>query len=213
MEEIIDELKSYYKKPSLNKQNKLNDMILHLYMEKEAEEQEDNEEHDNAVNNEINDEINFADVNNELKYPIEDVIELEKHSMEKMLSLYNITLETELDEDVKILTTEDQLNFSWPYKKEFLTRKLEKQGSFKCNSIVQVVMASVKNKDKKIYPIFQTKYIIVKNPDDVGYFLRQSMVDIKSRIGKFTKKWTSKKALIKSSMVAIVWTWELNTRK
>ena len=45
-------------------------MILHYYMDKEAEEQEDNEENDNAVNNEIDHEDNFADLNHELIYPI-----------------------------------------------------------------------------------------------------------------------------------------------
>ena len=186
--DIVNELKSYYKKPSSNKQHKLNDMILQYYMDKEAEEQEDDEEHDNDVNNEIDDEHNFADVNRVLKYPMEDVIELEKYSIEKLLSLYDITLETSLDSDIKTWTCEDQLNCSWPYKEKFLTNKLQKEGIFKCNTIVQVIMASVKDKNKKIFPIFQTKYIIIRNPEDIGYFLRQSIVDIKSRIGKITKK-------------------------
>ena len=128
--DIVNELKSYYKKPSSNKQHKLNDMILQYYMDKEAEEQEDDEEHDNDVNNEIDDENNFADVNRVLKYPMEDVIELEKYSIEKLLSLYDITLETSLDSDIKTWTCEDQLNFSWPYKEKFLTNKLQKEGIF-----------------------------------------------------------------------------------
>ena len=74
----------------------------------------------------------------------------------------------------------------------FLTRKLQKEGISKCNTIVQVVMASDKDKNKKIYPIFQTKYIIVKAIEDVDYFLRQSMVDIKSRIERDTRETTDK---------------------
>ena len=60
-------------------------------MANEEVEQEDNEEHDVAVHNDINDENNFLNVNNDLKYPIRDVIELEKYTMENLLSLYNIT--------------------------------------------------------------------------------------------------------------------------
>ena len=189
--DIVNELKSYYKKPSSNKQHKLNDMILQYYVDKEEEEEVDDEEEDN---DEIDDENNFEEVNRELKYPMEDIIELEKYSIEKLLSLYNITLETFLDSDIKTWTTEDQLNFSWPYKEKFLKDKLQKDGIFKCNTIVKVFMASVKDENKKIYPIFQTKYIIIRNPEDVGYFLRQSMVDIESRIGKFTKKMDQREA-------------------
>ena len=118
-QEIINELISYYKKPSKIKEGYLNDIILNLYMTKEAKAQEDDEEHDNEVNNKVNNEDNFRDVNNDLKYPMDEVIELEKHSMEKLLSLYNITLETDLDSDVMDITCEGQLNFSWPYKKSF----------------------------------------------------------------------------------------------
>ena len=169
-------------------------MILQYYMDKEAEEQVDDEEHDNDVNNEIDDENNFVDVNRELKYPMKDVIELEMRSMEKLLSLYDITLESFLDSDIKTWTTEDQLNFSWPYKEMFLTDKLQKDGIFKCNTIVKVIMASVKDKNKKIYPIFQTKYIIVRNPKDVSYFVQQSMVDIQSKLGKFARKMDQRQA-------------------
>ena len=182
--DIVNELKSYYKKPSSTKQHKINDMILQYYMDKEAEEQIDDEDYDE----EYDDENDFAEVNHYLKYPMEDIIELEKYSIEKLLSLYNITLETLLDQDIKTWTCEDQLNFSWPYKEKFLKDKLQKEGIIKCNTIVQVIMGSVKDRTKKIYPIFQTKYIILRNPEDVEYFLRQSMVDIKSRIGKFTQK-------------------------
>ena len=108
--------------------------------------------------------------------------------MQKMLSLYNITLEIDLDEDLTKITCEDQLNFSWPYKEQFLLNKLEHDGIFKCNSVVKIVMVSIKDENKKMYPIFQTKYVTIRSPSDVTYFLRQSMVDIKSRIGKFTKK-------------------------
>ena len=43
-------------------------------------------------------------------------------------------------------------------------------------------------KRQKLFPIFQTKYIKIRSENDVTYFLRQSMIDIKSRIGKFTKQ-------------------------
>ena len=182
--DIVNELKSYYNKASSNKQNKLNDVILQYYMDKEAEEQNDDEYDDEKYD----DENDFADINHELKYAMEDIIQLELHSMEKLLSLYNVTLEIYQDSDIKTWTCEDQLNFSWPYKEKFLKDKIQKEGIIKCNTIGQVIMASVKDRNKKIYPIFQTKYIIIQNTEDQSYFLCQSMVDIKSRIWKFTKK-------------------------
>ena len=158
---------------------------------KKEERAHNNEKHYNEVDNEVFDEEkgHFDDVRNEIKFELEDVIILEKHSMQKMLSLYNIKLEYQLDEDLRNVTymCEDQLNFPWPYKKQILLNKL-KNGIFKCNTVVRVVMVSIRDRNKKLYPIFQTKYIIIRSPDDIIYFLRQSMIDIKSRIGKFTKK-------------------------
>ena len=55
-------------------------------------------------------------------------------------------------------------------------------------------MVSLKNVDKNIYPIFQPKYITIRSIDDITYFLRQSFVDILSRIGKFTKKMDTKES-------------------
>ena len=153
-------------------------MILQYYMDKEDEDYDED----------YDDEIDIIDVNHELKYPMEDIIELDKYSIEKLLSLYNIKLESNLDQDIKTWTCEDQLNFSWPYKEQFLKNKIDKEGIIKCNTIVQVIMASVKDRNKKIYPIFQTKYIILRTSEDVNFFLRQSMVDIKSRIGRFPQK-------------------------
>ena len=55
-------------------------------------------------------------------------------------------------------------------------------------------MVSIVDKTKKIYPVFQTKYIIIRNIEDIDYFLRESMDDIKSRIGRFTKKMDAKQS-------------------
>ena len=105
-----------------------------------------------------------------MKYPLEDVIILEKHSMEKMLSLYNIKLEYQLDDLLNIIyTCDDQLSFSRPYKKQFLLNK-SKNGILKCNSIVCVVMVSIKN-NKKFFPVFQTKYITIRSQSDVTFFM------------------------------------------
>ena len=158
---------------------------------KKEERAHNNKEHYNEVDNEVfDDEKGYFDkVNNDMKYDLEDVNILENHSMQKMLSLYNIKLEYQLDEDLRNVTytCEDQLNFSWPYKKQFLLNHLI-NGIFTCNTIVHVIMVSVWDRNKTLYPVFQTKYIIIRSPDDVTYFLRQSMIDIKSRIRKFTKK-------------------------
>ena len=185
---IVNELKSYYKKPSSKKHKELSDALLQYYMDKEEELDDDYDEE-----LEIEDNFLFDDIEHRLRYPMEDVIKLENYSIEKLLSLYNITLESNLDEeDIASWTCEDQLNFSWPYKKEFLKKKLEKEGIMKCNKIVKIVMVSIHDKTKKMYPIFQTKYIIIRNNKDIDYFLRQSMIDIKSRIGQFTKKMDQK---------------------
>ena len=202
---IIDELKSYYKKPTSTKQNKLNDMILQYYM--------DNEEEEEIVDDEelLEDNFLFDDVEHHLRYPMEDVIKLENYSIEKLLSLYNITLLSILDDDVRTLTCEDQLNFSWPYKKEVLKKEIEKQGIIKCNTIVKIVMVSIHDK-KKIFPIFQTMYIILRNPEDVDYFLRQSMVDINSRIGRFTKKMDTKETTEATQIVPSSFV-DLSTKK
>ena len=118
---------------------------------------------------------------------------LENYSIAKLLSLFNITLEPYLDDDILgERLCEDQLEFSSPYKRVFLKKTLKKSGIIKCNTVVKIIMASVHDKNKKIYPIFQTKYTIIRNTEDIDYFLRQSMIDIKSRIGMFTKKMSSK---------------------
>ena len=123
-----------------------------------------------------------------MRYPLDDVIRLENYSIQKLLSLYNITLEPYLDDDIiSTWLCEDQLEFSEPYKRVFLKKTL-KNGIIKCNTIVKVIMVSVHDKNKKMYPIFQTKYTIIRNNEDVNYFLKQSMLDIKARIGMFTKK-------------------------
>ena len=106
---------------------------MQYYMDKEEEEQDD---YDEDYDEDYDDENNFIDVEYRLKYSIEDVIKVANYSIEKLLTLYNITLESHLDEYIKTWTCEDQFNFSWPYKKEFLTKKLEKEGIIKCNSIV-----------------------------------------------------------------------------
>ena len=55
-------------------------------------------------------------------------------------------------------------------------------------------MVSEHDKNKKIYPIFQTKYIIARTNEDINFFLQQSVIDIKSRIGMFTKKINAKES-------------------
>ena len=123
-----------------------------------------------------------------MRFPLNEVIRLENYSIQKLLSLYNVTLKPHLDNDIYSWLCEDQLEFSEPYKRVFLKKTLKKSGIIKCNSIVKIVMVAVHDKNKKIYPIFQTKYIILRNNEDVNYFLKESVNDIKSRIGMFTKK-------------------------
>ena len=193
---IINKLKNYYKRASLDRKNELNDLITQYYIDNddEIDDEDINENDENDENVDINlEDINIKDIflkyKKLLKYSLEDVIILENYSISKLLSLYNITLEPYLDDD--ILGTwlcEDQLEFSEPYKRVFLQKIIKKSGIIKCNTVVKVIMVSVHDKNTKLYPIFQTKYTIIRNTEDIEYFLRQSMIHIKGRIGMFTKK-------------------------
>ena len=191
---IINELKNYYDKPTKNRENELNGLIMQYYIDQDDEIDEDEgidielDEQDKEVKkNSI-----FDENKQKLYYDIEDVIQLEKYTIEKLLSVYNITLEPNLDDEIGQWFCEDQLEFSKPYKRVFIKQYIKKHGIIKCNTVVQVIMVSVHDANKKIYPIFQTKYIIIRNTQDVDYFLRESELDIKSRIGVFTKKMNSK---------------------
>ena len=55
-------------------------------------------------------------------------------------------------------------------------------------------MVSIHDKNKKIYPTFQTRYVIFRNYEDVNFFLQDSMNDIKARIGAFMKKMDTKES-------------------
>ena len=199
---IINKLKNYYKRATKDKQIELNNLITQYYIDKDddeinEDEVDENEVDENEVDEEVgNEQILLTDKKTwHMRYPIDDVIRLENYSIEKMLNLYNITLEPYLDDDIiGSWTCEDQLSFSWMYKKVFLKKYLKNHGIIICNSVVQIVMVSIHDKNKKIYPIFQTKYIIIRNNEDVQYFLRDSMIDIKTRIGKFTQKMDSKES-------------------
>ena len=82
---------------------------------KKEEKAHNNEKHYSEVDIEVFDDEKhyFDNVDSEMKYPLEDIIILEKHSMQKMLSLYNIKLKYQLDENLRNITytCEDQLNF------------------------------------------------------------------------------------------------------
>ena len=198
-QKIINQLKNYYGNPSRIKENELNDTIMQYYIDQDDEIDEDDE--NQGIDVELDEEdkevgveqyIKFDEKKWKLRYAIEDVIQLEKYSIEKLLSVYNITLEPYLDDEISRWLCEDQLEFSKPYKRVFIKQYIKKHGIIKCNTVVQVIMVSVYDKNKKIYPIFQTKYTIIRNAEDVDYFLRQSELDIKSRIGMFTKKYNDK---------------------
>ena len=49
-------------------------------------------------------------------------------------------------------------------------------------------IVNVKNKAENIYPFFQTRYITIRNEDDIEEFLRESEKDVINRVGKFMKK-------------------------
>ena len=132
---IINEFKNYYIKPTYAKQNKLNDLIIQNFLDNENEINEDDINEDEVDENEIDEEEEEVGIEQNLlidkekrhlRYPIDDVIRLENYSIEKMLNLYNITLEPFLDDDIYTgdWTAEDQLQFSWPYKKVFLKKYL-----------------------------------------------------------------------------------------
>ena len=185
---IINKLIKYYTEPNEIKKNELNDYITQYYIDDDDDDdiidEDDEEDEDDDDENKVLRDI----IVKKLEFNLEDVIKLENYSINKLLSLYNITLKTSLTPYILgSWVCEKQLIFSEPYKKTFIKRYIKKHPVIKCNSIVKIIMASVHDK-KKIYPIFQTKYIIIRNDEDIDYFLRESMIDIISRIGKFTKK-------------------------
>ena len=195
---IINQLKNYYDKPTKNRENDVNGLIMQYYIDQDDEIDEDEEGVDielDEQDNEVKRSSIFDENKQKLYYDVEDVIQLEKYTIEKLLSVYNITLKPYLDDEIGQWFCEDQLEFSKPYKRVFIKQYIKKHGIIKCNTVVQVVMISVHDKKKKIYPIFQTKYTIIRNAEDVDYFLRQSELDIKSRIGMFTKKMNAKESV------------------
>ena len=194
---IINLLKSYYSNPRRDTEHELNNSITQYYIDdfdNEFNEEDENREidvefddDDKDIGNEIN--VKLDEKQWEQRFPLDDVIRLEQYSIEKLLSLYNVALRPLLDSSITYTwLCEDQLKFSKPYKRVFIKQYIKKHGIIKCNTIVKIVMVSVNDKNKKIYPIFKTKYIIIRNGEDVDYFLKQSELDILSRIGQFTKK-------------------------
>ena len=186
---IINKLIKYYTEPNEIKKNELNDYITQYYIDDDDDDDDIIDEYDEEDEDDEDDNKVIRDILvKKLEFNLEDVIKLENYSINKLLSLYNITLKSSLTPYILgSWVCEKQLIFSEPYKKTFIKRYIQKHPVVKCNSIVKIIMASVNDK-KKIYPIFQTKYIIIRNEEDIDYFLRESMIDIVSRIGKFTKK-------------------------
>ena len=56
-------------------------------------------------------------------------------------------------------------------KREFLRKKLREIGQFKCNSIMGSELTNVKYPQYKLNPYFQTKYVIIRNENDIEEFL------------------------------------------
>ena len=132
---IINKLKYYYRKPTLNGKNELNDLITQYYIdgddeidEEEIDEEEINENEVIDDNEDENKVIRDIFKKKKLEFNLEDVVVLENYSIAKLLSLYDITLKPFLDDDIiGEWLCEDQLEFSEPYKREFLQRTIKKR--------------------------------------------------------------------------------------
>ena len=90
-----------------------------------------------------------------MRFALDDVIRLESYSIQKLLSLYDITLKPYLEDDlISTWLCEDQMKFSEPYKRVFLKQTL-KNGIIKCNTIVKVIMVSIHDKKKRYIQFFK----------------------------------------------------------
>ena len=156
-------------KNQLKKERAVNTAIVNYYglLDDESEREEEAEQEPEREEPEQEQD--------EIQYDGDDFIVKNKSAMKRTLNLYNIKLKPTTDGLNPM--EDDQFNYSREKKREFLRKKLDEIGQFKCNTIMSSEMTNVKNK-KKIYPFFQTRYIVIRNYDDIEEFLRESEKDV-----------------------------------
>ena len=197
-QKILDSLIDYYAKPTRKKENIVNLSILDYYqslnnniVEQEVEQEPVQEAVQEPVQEPIQENI---------QEPLDDYngITKNKSAMKRTLNLYDIQLKP-MDNKFLNPMEDDQLNYSRQLKREFLRKKLREIGQFKCNSIMGSELTNVKYPQYKLNPYFQTKYVTIRNENDIEDFLTESERDIINRVGKFMKKTDQKKIKFNNS--------------
>ena len=192
-QKILDSLNDYYVKPTRKKENIVNSSILDYYqsLNNNIVEQEPVQEPLQEQLQEPQQEP-LQEPQQEPLYDDFNGITKNKTAMKGTLNLYDIQLKPMDNKNLNPME-DDQLNYSRQLKREFLRKKLREIGQFKCNSIMGSELTNVKYPEYKINPYFQTKYVIIRNENDIEEFLIESERDIINRLGKFMKKTDQKK--------------------
>ena len=209
-QKILDSLLDYYAKPTRKKENIVNLSILDYYQSLNNNTVEQVQEAvQEQVQEAVQEQVQEA-VQEPIQEPIQENIQEDlddyngirknKSAMKRTLNLYDIPLKPMNNKFEKPME-DDQLNYSRKLKREFLRKKLREIGQFKCNSIMGSELTNVKYPQYKLNPFFQTKYVIIRNENDIEDFLTNSERDIINRVGKFMKKTDQKKIIKKKKSV------------